>query len=181
MNGVAVKRPGLLLDRDGVINVNHGYVSRWEDFDINPGAERLIRAANRAGWGVAICTNQSGIARGLFTENDLHALHDRLRQHLAGKGETPAVWIDAIYHCPFLEGAIVPDYDRASPDRKPAPGMLLKAIADIPLDPARTVMIGDSTSDMHAAEAARVRGLLFEGGDLWEFALAHLPELAEFD
>lgn len=175
------KRPGLLLDRDGVINVNHGYVSKWEDFDLIPGAERLIAAANRAGWGVAICTNQSGVARGYFTEDDVHTLHDLLRKHLAGESETPAAWIDAIYHCPFLEGASVQAYDRASPDRKPAPGMLLKAIADNSLDPTRTVMIGDSQSDIQAAEAAHVRGLLFEGDDLWAFAVAHLPELAAFD
>jgi D-glycero-D-manno-heptose 1,7-bisphosphate phosphatase len=174
-------RPGLLLDRDGVINVNHGYVSEWAKFDQIPGVERLIGAANRAGWGVAVVTNQSGIARGYFEEAQLHALHDALRAHLAGGATPPLAWIDAIYHCPYLKGATVPAFDRDSEDRKPRPGMLLKAIAELGLDPARTALIGDSPSDIAAADAAGVAGHLFEGGDLWDFAAARLPALAAHD
>lgn len=178
MSGAATLRPGLLLDRDGVINVNHGYVFEWAKFDLILGVERLIAAANRAGWGVAVVTNQSGIARGHYTEAQMHALHDRLRQHLAGTGPRPQAWIDAIYHCPFLVGAALPEYDRDSPLRKPRPGMLLQAIADLGLDPAQTSLIGDSASDIEAAANAGIAGHLFTGGDLWEFAAQRLPALA---
>ncbi|MET0293573.1 MAG: HAD family hydrolase [Phenylobacterium sp.] len=158
-------RPALFLDRDGVLNEDLGYVSRWEDFRFIPGAARAVAAANAAGWLVIVVTNQSGIGRGYYTEADMHALHARMNAELAAQGAR----IDAIYHCPQHPHASVEAYRHPDPPgRKPNPGMLLQAIADHAIDPARSLMVGDKPADMEAARRAGVRGLLVEGGDLFE-------------
>ncbi|HEY9217581.1 MAG TPA: HAD family hydrolase [Phenylobacterium sp.] len=159
-------RPALFLDRDGVLNEDLGYVSRWEDFRWVPGAARTIAAANQAGWLVIVVTNQSGIGRGYYTEDDMHALHARMAQDLAAQGAR----IDAVYHCPQhpqakLEAYLHPD----PPGRKPNPGMLLQAIAEHRVDVGRSLMVGDKESDIEAARRAGVRARLFEGGDLYDF------------
>lgn len=159
-------RPTLFLDRDGVLNEDLGYVSRWEDFRFIPGAARTVREANRSGWLVIVATNQSGIGRGYYSEADMQALHARMAEALAAEGAR----IDAIYHCPHHPEATVAAYRHPDPPlRKPNPGMLLQAIAEWPVDVARSLMVGDKEADMEAARRAGVRGLRFSGGDLWEF------------
>jgi len=177
MNSETPRRPALLLDRDGVLNLDHGYVGTWERFDPIPGAARTIAAANRAGWAVVVVTNQSGIARGHFTEAQMHALHARMRAHFEGQGAR----IDAIHHCPFLPGAPLPQWDAQSDARKPGPGMILRAGRELGLDLPASALIGDRESDMQAARAAGVAGHLFPGGDLWAFAAPRLPALARAD
>lgn len=167
-------RPALFLDRDGVINRDHGFVSTWERFDPIEGIIDTVAAANAAGWPVVVVTNQSGIARGYFTEDDVAAFHARLRGWLAMNGAQ----LDAIYLCPYLPGAPLAAYDRDSEDRKPRPGMLLRAARDLTLDLARSYLIGDRETDVQAAQAAGATGLLFPGGDLWAFARARIPALA---
>jgi D-glycero-D-manno-heptose 1,7-bisphosphate phosphatase len=156
-----------------VVNVDHGYVSRREDFAFMDGAPEAIAAFNGRGWWVFIVTNQSGIARGYYTEEDMHALHAWMLQQLADRGAR----IDRIYHCPFHEEGTIPHYRRASIDRKPGPGMLLRAMTDFPVIRERSFLVGDKETDLAAARAAGVEGFLFTGGDLAayaEWALANM-------
>jgi D-glycero-D-manno-heptose 1,7-bisphosphate phosphatase len=156
-------RPALLVDRDGVLNEDVGYPHRVEDLRWLPGAREAVRAANAAGWWVFVVTNQSGVARGLFGLDAVERFHETMTAELAAVGAK----VDRYYVCPFHPEAVEarwrhPDH----PDRKPNPGMLLRAMAEHPVDPARSVMIGDRPSDLEAARRAGVRGLLYTGGDL---------------
>ena len=155
-------RPALFLDRDGTINVDHGYVGtrdRWEWVD---GALDAIRLATDSGWHVFIVTNQSGIARGLYDEAALEALHGWAVAEIARAGGR----VDDIRVCPTHEAAVVERYRRVSDWRKPAPGMILDLMNRWRLDPARCVMVGDQPTDVQAAAAAGIHGVLFEGGNL---------------
>ncbi len=153
-------RPAAFLDRDGVINVDLDFVHRPEDLEFVEGAPHAIRRLNEAGVLVVVVTNQSGVARGLFDEAAMDRFHDHLRAELAAHG----AWLDAIYACPYHPEAAVERYRRDHPDRKPAPGMLLRAMADLAIDRDRSFLIGDKPRDVQAAQAAGVRGYLFEGG-----------------
>lgn len=159
-------RPALFLDRDGVINRDKGFVHRVEDFEWIDGAIDCVRRFNEMGWYVFIVTNQTGIARNLYTLDDMARVHDWLRQEMTRAGAR----IDEIYFCPFHEDGENPDFRRASDDRKPSPGMLKRALADHNVDAASSFMIGDKASDLQAAEAAGLPGFLFTGGNLDEFA-----------
>jgi D-glycero-D-manno-heptose 1,7-bisphosphate phosphatase len=161
-------RPALFLDRDGVLNEDRGYVSRWEDFAWIPGAKAAVAAFNAAGWWVIVVTNQSGVGRGYYSEADMHALHKRMSAELAEAGAR----IDAFYFAPHHPQAPLEAYRHPDPpDRKPNPGMILRAMAEFPIDRARSVLVGDKVSDMEAATRAGVRGLLFTGGDLKRFLI----------
>jgi D-glycero-D-manno-heptose 1,7-bisphosphate phosphatase len=170
-------RAGVVFDRDGVLNVDHGYVGHVERFEWIPGARRAVRRLNQAGVAVAVVTNQSGVARGYFDLTDVERLHAAMRADLAAEG----AWLDAIYVCPFLSEAPVAQYAHPDhPDRKPNPGMVLRALADLDLDPGRTVMIGDKPSDLEAARRAGVAGALFPGGDLDAFVVGlNVPGVAK--
>jgi D-glycero-D-manno-heptose 1,7-bisphosphate phosphatase len=162
--------PALFLDRDGVLNVDNGYVHRWEDFRWMPGAREAVVAANRAGWLVIVVTNQSGVGRGYYSEAEMHALHVRMSEELAQLGGR----IDAFYFCPHHPDAPESHYRHPDPpDRKPNPGMLLRAFEDFPIDRKSSLMVGDKVSDMEAARRAGVRGLMFRGGDLAAFLVEH--------
>lgn len=168
-------RPALFLDRDGVINVDHSYVFRREDFEWVEGAQNVIRRFNDMGWWVFVVTNQSGIARGYYTEEQMQALHDWMSAELVNAGAR----IDRIYHCPFHEDGTIPRYTRESYDRKPKPGMLIRAMTDFPVIKERSFLIGDKQADLDAAKAAGVRGFLFAGGDLAAFADWALADMGE--
>jgi len=172
---VRLRRRALFLDRDGVINVDHGWVGTRERFEWVPGAIEAIRLATEAGWQVFVVTNQSGVARGLYDEAAVRALHAWMADEVRRHGGT----IDDIRYCPFHEEAVVPAYRRASDWRKPAPGMILDLIARWELDPARCVLVGDQTRDMQAAAACGVAGHLFPGGDLASFVRPILQPLRE--
>ena len=164
-------RPALFLDRDGVLNEDRGYVHRWEDFCWIPGAREAVAAFNARNWWVFVVTNQSGVGRGYYPEADVLALHARMEADLAATGAR----IDAFYHCPFHPEALEDRYRHPDPpDRKPNPGMLLRAMADWPVDAARSVMVGDKAIDLEAGQRAGVRSLLFPGGDLEAFLAAEL-------
>jgi D-glycero-D-manno-heptose 1,7-bisphosphate phosphatase len=169
-SAVPALRPALFLDRDGVLNVDQGYVHRWEDFRWMPGAREAVAAANRADWLVIVVTNQSGVGRGYYTEADMHALHARMAEELAEVGGH----LDAVYFCPQHPDAAQDCYRHPDPpDRKPNPGMLLRALADLPIDRERSLLVGDKASDMEAARRAGIRGLRFRGGDLAAFLDEH--------
>jgi D,D-heptose 1,7-bisphosphate phosphatase len=158
-------RRALFLDRDGVVNVDHGWVGTRDRFEWSPGAREAIRAATEVGWHVFVVTNQSGVARGHYDEAAVAALHAWMTDEVRRAGGT----IDDIRYCPFHEDAVVPAYRRASDWRKPAPGMLLDLMRAWELDPARCVLIGDQPSDMAAAEAVGIDARRYEGGDLADF------------
>jgi D-glycero-D-manno-heptose 1,7-bisphosphate phosphatase len=163
------RRPAVFLDRDGVINIDRGYVSSRANFKWIPGAIPAIKALNDGGYYVFVATNQSGIARGLYSEQEMQDLHDYISWALATHGAR----IDDWRHSPFHPEGTVAAYKRASDWRKPGPGMILDLMNAWPVDRARSVLIGDKESDMQAARAAHIRGLRFCGGDLRVFVRAH--------
>ena len=146
--------PAAFLDRDGVINVDSGYVGQWEDFEYLPDAVEGLKQLQNAGFKLFVVTNQSGIARGYYTEDDFLALTKAMTADLSAKGVTLA----AVYYCPYLEDADLEPYRVASYLRKPEPGMLLKAAQDHDIDVSRSIMVGDKVSDMVAAKRAGVPG-----------------------
>jgi D-glycero-D-manno-heptose 1,7-bisphosphate phosphatase len=168
-DAIKTGRAGVIFDRDGVLNVDHGYVGDVDRLEWIAGARDAVRRLNAAGVAVAVVTNQSGVARGFFDLAAVETVHAAMRADLADVG----AWLDAIYVCPYLADAAVAEYAHPDhPDRKPNPGMILRAVADLGLDPARTVVIGDKPSDLEAARRAGVPGVLFPGGDLHAFMAA---------
>ncbi|WP_395945988.1 D-glycero-alpha-D-manno-heptose-1,7-bisphosphate 7-phosphatase [Brevundimonas sp.] len=155
--------PAVFLDRDGVLIEDSGYPHLPEHLRLIPGAATAVRRLNRLGYLAVIVTNQSGVARGLFDEAQMNRFNALLVKTLAKEGAV----IGPVYACPFHPEARDERYRHPDhPDRKPNPGMLLRAIADHGIDPARSFMIGDQKRDIEAAKRAGVSGFLFEGGDL---------------
>ena len=156
-------RPAAFFDRDVVFNEDQGYVHRIEDLVWIAGGPRAVRRLNDLGYLVILVTNQSGIGRGYYDEAAMHAIHEALAAHLAAEGGH----IDAVYFAPHHEDAVLEHYRQADhPDRKPNPGMLLRAMRDFPIDREHSFLIGDKDSDLEAARRAGVKGYLFEGSDL---------------
>lgn len=155
-----------LLDRDGVLNIDHGYTHRPEDLAFVPGAAAAVRRLNQSGRKVIVVTNQAGVARGLYDEAAVERFHAAMAKALAAEGAR----VDAFYYCPFHPEALVEAYRHADhPDRKPNPGMLLRALSDFGVAPEDAFLIGDRDSDLEAAARAQVRGYFFDGGDLDAF------------
>lgn len=158
-------RKALFLDRDGVINVEKHYVHRIEDFEFLPGIFELCAQASALGFQLVVVTNQAGIGRGYYTEADFAKLTAWMLDAFRQRGIT----IARVYHCPYHPTAGVGEYRRESFDRKPEPGMLLKARDELNLDLNHSVLIGDKDSDMEAGRAAGVWYLLkLEVGALGE-------------
>lgn len=153
-------RPAVFFDRDGTLNVDKHFVWRPEDLELVPGAAQAVRRFNDAGFWVVIVTNQSGIARGHFTEDALHAFNRALVSRLAAAGAT----VDLIEYCPHH-----PDITEPCTCRKPAPGMIHQATERLPIDLGRSLLIGDQPRDCEAARNAGIPGHLFPGGDLSAF------------
>ena len=156
-------RGAVFFDRDGVLNENKGFVFRVADFRWIDGAREAVKLVNEAGLYAIVVTNQSGVARGYFDEADVRALHDWMASDLAAIGAR----IDAFYYCPYLGEATVSAYAIADhPDRKPNPGMILRAMRDFAIDPDRSLVIGDQPSDLEAGRRAGLGGRLYSGGSL---------------
>lgn len=154
-------RRAAFLDRDGVINVDHGYVCRREDFQFVPGALAACAQLHRWQFALVVVTNQSGIGRGLYGEQDYRQLTDWMRAQFAAAGAPLA----GVYHCPHHPQALLPAYRRACDCRKPGPGMLLAAARDLSLDLGRSVLFGDKASDIAAAAAAGIAQRVLLGTD----------------
>ncbi len=142
----------LFLDRDGVINVDIGYAHKPEQIDFVPGIFELCRKATERGYKIVIVTNQAGIGRGYYTEDDFWALMEWMKQRFAKSGSI----IDAVYFCPCHPEHGIGEYKKESPNRKPEPGMFLNAKADLGIDLSRSLLVGDKESDMIAGEKAGV-------------------------
>ncbi len=155
-------RGAVIFDRDGVLNVDIAYAYRPHQIVWVEGAMAAVKAVNDAGLFAFVATNQSGIARGLYGEADVVALHDWMNGELARVGAR----IDAFVYSPYHPEGVVEAYRRESDCRKPGPGMLLDLMTRFPVDPARTLMIGDRETDVGAARAAGIEGLLFMGGSV---------------
>ena len=149
------------LDRDGVINLDRGYVAVWEDFEFLPGAVDALRALEAAGYRLIVVTNQSGIARGYYSEASFLALTARIEHALSVSG----VHLTATYYCPHLADAPIGDYAIACECRKPAPGLLLRAASEWDIDLSRSFIVGDKPSDVEAGAAAGVPVRVFVARD----------------
>ena len=154
-------RRAAFLDRDGVVNIDHGYVFRREDFQFVPGTLAACAQLHRRGFALVVVTNQSGIGRGLYGEDDYRRLTEWMRGEFAAAGAPLA----GAYHCPHHPQALRAEYRRRCDCRKPAPGMLLAAARELSLDLSRSVLFGDKASDIEAAVAAGVPQRVLLGTD----------------
>lgn len=155
----------LFLDRDGVINVDHGWVGTRDRFEWIVGAREAVAHATKSGWRVFIVTNQSGVARGFYTEDDVRSLLAWITEECRSYGGT----IDDFRYCPYHPEAPMEAYRQAHGWRKPEPGMLLDLIGVWNLTPDHCVLVGDQGTDIQAAERAGMRGYLFPGRNLLDF------------
>lgn len=151
----AEPRPAAFLDRDGTIIVEKQFLSRPEDVALIPGAARAMKRLANAGFALVLVTNQSGIGRGLFGEDDYQAVQARFAELLRDAG----VALDGAYYCPHH-----PDFTGPCDCRKPAPGLFLRAARDLGLDLARSVYVGDRLRDVLPGLALGGRAFLVRTG-----------------
>lgn len=168
------------LDRDGVINIDYGFVNGPDRFDFTPGAPHAIRALNRAGYLVLVVTNQSAIGRGQLSESEFLAFSEWINEQLA----LHDAHIDRTYYCPHHPLEAVDAYKVDCPCRKPKPGMLLQAASEFDIDKSQSFLIGDHLRDLKAAEAFDIPAYHFWEGSLDAFvteilAGERLPDRSE--
>jgi D-glycero-D-manno-heptose 1,7-bisphosphate phosphatase len=154
------QRGAVFLDRDGTLIEEVGYLDRPDRVELYPWSAAAIRALNLAGFRVFIASNQSGIARGFFTEATVDAVHAHISELLAAGGAR----IDAYYYCPHHPDGKVPQYARVCPCRKPGPGLIERAVRDHGIDPARSFVVGDRWLDIGLARRVGARGVLVRTG-----------------
>lgn len=172
------QHPGVraaFLDRDGVINIDHGYVSRREDFTFVPGVIEGARRLHELGYALVVVTNQSGIGRGLYSREDFDALTEWMKAEFAGAGAPLA----GVYFCPHHPTDAFGAYRRTCDCRKPAPGMFLAAARELGIRLSASAMFGDKASDLEAARSAGVPLRILLGTDARETpAMPTVPGLA---
>ena len=158
-------RPAAFLDRDGVINIDKGYVYKISDFEWTEGAVEAIRLLNEKNYYVFIVTNQSGISRGIFDENDVEKLHDYVNKKLSKKSAK----IDEFFYSPYHPSDGSKKYIHLKNLRKPNTGMLEIADAKWNIDKSKSFLIGDKESDIQCARNFGIKGYLFKEKNLFNF------------
>ena len=164
-------RPAVFLDRDGVLNIDNGYVHRPDQVNWIAGAQEAVRRLNDLGYRVIVVTNQAGVGHGYYEEDDIVALHRWMQDQLARRG----AFIDAFYYCMHHPEASIEKYRGYHVNRKPGPGMILQAFSDLTIRKDQSFLIGDKESDIEAARGAGIPGYLFPGGNLATFLDRLLP------
>jgi len=164
-------RPGILLDRDGTIIIDHGHVGSLARVEFIAGAPEAIATFNRAGIPVAVVTNQAGVARGLYGIDDVAQVHRHIAEHLAGYGAR----IDLFLYCPYHPAGVVEAFARTSEDRKPRPGMAKAAEAMLNLDLKASWVVGDGPEDVGLAQAVGASAIYLGPGNcqqpgVWSFS-----------
>ena len=160
-----MKDKAVFFDRDGVLNVDVDYLYKIEDLVWVDGAREALAYLSKLGYKICVVTNQSGVARGYYTIEDMNKLH----AHMASELEKAGAKVEKFYYCPHHKEGKVAEYAIDCDCRKPKPGMLLRAFAENDLEKEACFLIGDSKRDVEAAEAADIKGYLFKGGSLLEF------------
>jgi D,D-heptose 1,7-bisphosphate phosphatase len=168
------RRPGILLDRDGTIIVDHGYVGSIDRVDFIDGAPEAIAQFNRAGIPVAVVTNQAGVARGLYGINDVALVHQYIAQRLAER----QAHVDLVLFCPYHPAGVVEAFARTSEDRKPRPGMAIAAETALNLDLTASWVVGDRPEDVGLAEAIGASAVYVGSGDCRWPGVRAFPSLA---
>ena len=168
--GKACSRPGVLLDRDGTIIVDHGYVGSIDRVTFIEGAPEAIARFNRANIPVAVVTNQAGVARGLYGLDDVARVHEHIAALLAEHGAR----IDLFLYCPYHPAGVVEAFARTSEDRKPGPGMAKAAATALNLDLTASWVVGDRPEDIGLAKAVGASAVYvgtddFHDPDVWSF------------
>lgn len=179
---MADKVPAIFLDRDGTINVDHGYVSEIDNFEFIDGVIDAMRELKQMGFALVLVTNQSGIARGMFSEDQFMQLTEWMDWSLADRD----VDLDGIYFCPHHPEGVIETFKQSCDCRKPQPGMLLNAQQELNIDMSASYMVGDKIEDMQAAAAAGVgkkvlvrsgKPVTAEGENTADWVLNSLKEL----
>ena len=153
-------RPAAFFDRDGVLNVDRGYTYRLDQFEWLSDAPLAVRTLNDAGYYVFVVTNQSGVARGLYTQADVEGFHAYMQERLMAEG----AHIDAFYYCPHHPEGKVNGLAIRCRCRKPEPGLLEQAASEWSFDREGSFLIGDQDHDLAAAAAFNIRGVRFDPG-----------------
>jgi len=156
MGGDGMGRRAIIMDRDGTVCEEVGYVNHVDRVRLLPGSAEAIHAANEAGFQTVVVTNQAGVARGYFAESLVDEVHDRVRELLAAEGAR----LDGIYYCPHHPDVGAPAYRKACACRKPLPGMLERARDEMGIDLPTSYMVGDSVKDLEAGHRAGTTNVL---------------------
>lgn len=156
-----MSKPAVFFDRDGVINIDTGFVGQIERFDFIDGVKESLSLLKEKGYYLVLVTNQSGIARGKYTEDDFHTLSNFMQKELGDS----AVF-DKIYFCPHHPNAPLEQYKQECSCRKPNSGMFLKAISELDIDVDNSIMIGDHASDLVAAQKANIKTNVLVGNHI---------------
>ena len=166
-------RGAVFFDRDGVLNLDRGHVGSIDRFEWVEGAREAVRLVNESGLYAFVVTNQAGVAKGHYGEAEVNALHTHMQAELNASG----AHIDAFRYCPYHADGTIAEYARDSDWRKPAPGMILDLMREWPVDPARSLLIGDNDSDLAAARASGIAGRKYASGSLRAFLTSALDEI----
>ena len=159
-------QPAVFFDRDGVLNEDFGYVYKPKDFKWIPGAIETIKYLKDKGYAIFVITNQSGVARGYYTEDDVKTLHNWINDELFQKHD---VQIDSFYYCPHHPTEGFSPYKTTCKCRKPEPGLINRALFEFNIVRENSYFIGDKDTDMEAAAGAGIRGYKFKSDNLFDF------------
>mgnify|MGYP002923200528 FL=1 len=168
---ILMAHKAVFFDRDGVLNIDKAYFYKIDELEWIEGALEAITYLTQSGYLVFVVTNQSGIARGYYTVAEMEKLHQYMSDTVFNSGGK----IEKFYYCPHLPSGSVAEYAVDCECRKPKPGLILQAMAEYDIDQDKSFLIGDKRRDVEAAEAAGIKGYLFEKGNLLDFIKLIIP------